>query len=518
MLNKIRWFHRHLNYKSTPVSRKKCEVSLRHSLRINPASDSVKRLEWNPALTSNNLIYYRDRVLALDELDQGERQEILFDIAPEPRLRDHKKLQTHQRQYRAKIKKAIASEYKAGNIAASDFLSNILKQKERVSYSQIDRFAQLPMTRPRQRRNMLEVYLNAHNQICTRPPTENAIAVQEGIFKIPHQWQVGADIISLKEYIEFTKKFLESHYPNHAIEAIIGHDDERDESENTGLHTHYYVNAKNSKTGEYDLRKRQVEVVNAFLAKEGITEDRFPVNARLNHQQSKALGHHYQRMVQDFTNEHLLIPKGFVAEFTDDTEKASKQYQRMISQSPLPKFQKEFNFHNRRLAQLTQQVEAVMDDLAQKNKQTETILPLLATAIKALENADTDFKGLQSEIEWLHAKKIDEQAELDEMGMRYLALQNSIANRHDELNSVEDSLANAEQNLDSITQESKQKLESIIESAFMLLLAKTKNNSVLVKKFTQQLTSRVNTKLSEPLEPILDAAIALTRDELAIEP
>ncbi|MDR9826270.1 hypothetical protein RCJ22_11680 [Vibrio sp. FNV 38] len=515
MLNKIRWFHRHLNYKSTPVWRKKCEVSLRHSLRINPDSDSVKRLEWNPALTSNNLIYYRDRVLALDELDQGERQEILFDIAPEPRLRDHKKLQTQQRQYRAKIKKAIASECKVGNIAASDFLSNILKQKERVSYAQIDKFAQLTMTRPRQRQHMLEVYLNAHNQICARPPTENANAVQEGIFKIPHQWQVGSDIISLKEYIEFTKQFLDYHYPNHAIEVIIGHDDERDKSESTGLHTHYYLSGKNHQTGEYDLRKRQIEIVNAFLAREGITQDRFPANARLNHQQTKALGHHYQRMVQDFTNEHLLIPKGFVAEFTDETEKKSKHYQHMISQSPLPKFQKEFNFYTRQLAQ---QLESFNNENAQLNEKKETIIQILATMMQELETADTYLKEQQSEIEWLHAKKIEAQAEIDEIGMRYLALEHSIADRYGKLNSVENALACAEQKLQVVNQESKQRLERIIESVFMLLVAKSKNNSGLVKKFTQQLTSRVNTKLPEPLEPILDAAMSLTRDELAIEP
>ncbi|MCQ1059557.1 hypothetical protein LRP52_24825 [Photobacterium sp. ZSDE20] len=518
MLNRIRLFHRHFNYKSTPTGRKKCESSLQHSLRISPGHDSVKQLEWNPALTNNNIIYYRGRVQALDELEQDERQEILFDIAPEPRLRDHKKLQTQQRQYRAKIKKTIASERKAGNIQASDFLSNILKQKERISYSQIDGFAQLSMTRPRQRRHMLEVYLNAHNQICTRPKTENAIAVQEGIFKIPHQWGVGSDVISLHEYVEFTRQFLDFHYPNHAIEVIIGHDDERDESESTGLHTHYYLSGKNHQTGEYDLRKRQIEIVNEFLAKEDSAHEPFPASGKLSHRQSKAFGHHYQRMVQEYTNEHLLKPKGFVAEFADETEKASKQYQHMVAQAKLPKSAREFNFYNRQLAQCKQRLESLKDDTALLNEQKKAIVPLLATAMQEIKNADIYLKNQQSQLEQLHAKKVDAQNEIDAMGMRYLALQHTFANKHDELNSVEDALANAEHNLKAINRESKQQLESIIESVFMLLLAKAKNNSGLVKKFTQQLTSQVNTKLPDPLEPILDAGIALTRDELAIEP
>ncbi|MEZ9008123.1 MULTISPECIES: hypothetical protein [unclassified Vibrio] len=518
MLNKIRLFHRHFNFKSTPSDRKKCESSLCHSLRISPERDSVKQLEWNPALTNNNIIYYRERVLALDDIEQGDRQEILFDIAPQPRLRDHKKLQTQQRQYRSKIKRAIASERKAGNIQASDFLSNILKQKERVSYSQIDRFAQLLMTRPRQRRNMLETYLNAHNQICTRPPSENSIFVQEGIFKIPHQWGVGSDVISLHEYVEFTRQFLDYHYPNHAIEAIIGHDDERDESESTGLHTHYYLSGKNHQTGEYDLRKRQIEIVNEFLAKEDSVHERFPASGKLSHQQSKALGHHYQRLVQSYTNEHLLKPKGFVAEFADETEKASTQYLHMIAQAKLPKSHREYNFYNRQLAQCKQRLHLLEGDTDKLNAQKEAILPMLATAMQELENADIYLKDQQSQLDQLYAKKVDAQSEIDAMGMRYLALQHSIADRHDELNSVEDALACAEQKLQSVNQESKLQLERIIESVFMLLVAKAKNNSGFVKKFTQQLTSRVNTKLPEPLEPILDAAMALTRDELAIEP
>ncbi|UXA00506.1 hypothetical protein [Vibrio splendidus] len=517
MLNKIRLFHRHFNFKSTPTDRKKCESSLCHSLRINPERDSVKQLEWNPAFTNNNIIYYRERMLALDDIEQGERQEILFDIAPQPRLRDHKKLQTQQRQYRSKIKRAIASERKAGNIQASDFLSNILKQKERVSYSQIDRFAQLPMTRPRQRRNMLEIYLNAHNQICTRPPNENSIFVQEGIFKIPHQWQVGSDTISLNEYIEFTKKFLEHHYPNHAIETIIGHDDERDESETTGLHTHYYLNGKNNLTGQYDLRIRQIEVVNEFLTKEGSTHERFPVNGKLRHQQSRAFGHHYQRMVQDYTNENLLKPKGFVAEFADGTEKASTQYQDMVTQAKLPKSAREFNFYNRQLAQCKQRLYLLEGDTAKLNAQKEAIIPMLAMAMQELENTDISLKEQQSQLEQLHAKKVDAQNEIEAMGMRYLALQHSIDARHDELNNVEDALASAEQNLQAVNQESKRLLEGIIESSFMLLLAKTKGKSELVKRFTQQLTKRINQELPESLEPIIKGAIVLTRDELSIE-
>ena len=265
MNNEIRFFHRVINFNSTPAGRKKCEASLRHTLRIMRALKLTKQLEWDPELSKNNLIHSYGRTQALDNFEEDYKWEKLFSIAPEPKIRNQTKLQNQRRQYKDKIKKAIKSEENAGNTQACEFLREILKQKDFVRYSMIDDFARLKMTRSKQRIKMLEVYLNAHNQLSSRPPNENCIFIQEGIFKIPHRWNIGSDLINTHEYMAFTQQFLKVHYPNYNIELIAVHDDERLKEMTTGIHSHYFINGRNKVTGQYDLRRRQIEIVNQYL-------------------------------------------------------------------------------------------------------------------------------------------------------------------------------------------------------------------------------------------------------------
>ena len=88
----IRLFHRHVNFNSTSKDRKKCEKSLKHSLRIAPPSDSVKQLEWNPELTNNNLLYRAGKLYRLDtQMSDEQRWKVLLDIAPKPKIKNHTK-------------------------------------------------------------------------------------------------------------------------------------------------------------------------------------------------------------------------------------------------------------------------------------------------------------------------------------------------------------------------------------------------------------------------------------------
>jgi len=512
MLNKIRLFHRQLNFQSTPVERKKCEASLRHSLRIEPEQNSVKTLEWNPQLNQNNLIWCNDKTLNLADFSTEDRWLTLFDIAPEPKLKNHGKLQMQRRQYRQKIKKTIESERNASNTVAAQFLEEVLSQTERVSYTVIKHFSNLNMSRTNQRIKMLEIYLNAHNQLSNRPPTENSTYIQEGIFKIPHKWGIGSKIISLKEYINFTHNFLANYFSEYPIKAIIGHDDERNENEDTGLHTHYYLSGKNKNTGRYDLRIRQVEIVNEHLVKHNLSNELLPQDGKLTHQQSKVLGHYYQRVVQGYINKNLLNPKGLTTEFADETEKASEQYKHMIVQAKLPKSNREFNFYNRELTKFKNQLELLKNETNDLNKQKENILPMLATAIEELDNTERFLNQQQMELDNLQRQKELAQGELDTLGMRYLALEHSVDSKNDELSYVESELEKTENSLRQVNHESKALLENIIESVFMLLLAKTKNNTALVEKFTMQLTNNINKKLPVSLQPMLSGAIELTKD------
>ncbi len=111
----IHQYHSKNNYTSQSDSRLKCEASLKHSLRITSTlADSqamakpTKKLEWNDALSANNLIWCNGRLSQLDTWSEETRMELLYRIAPVPRIKNQKRLQTQHRQYKQKMKKAMS--------------------------------------------------------------------------------------------------------------------------------------------------------------------------------------------------------------------------------------------------------------------------------------------------------------------------------------------------------------------------------------------------------------------------
>ncbi len=359
----IRQFCGKYNCTSQSDSRLKCEASLKHSLRITSSlADSqakakpTKKLEWNTELSSNNLIWCNGKLSQLDTWSEESRMELLYHIAPVPRIKNQKRLQTQHRQYKLKMKKAIASEMKKGNDEAAEFLQTVLDTDGHVSYSKIKKFGRLPMQRKGQRLKMLKTYLNAHNQVHRRVPT-NAVYLQEGILKVPHQWQVGSDTVSLEEYIELTRKFLTYHFPQYPIEAIIGHDDERSVEQDTGCHPHYFLSGRNSETGEFDLHKWQIQVVNEYIKQVYSVDGFFPKDSKLSREESRDFGRFFQKMVKDFANEHLFHAKGLNVVFAPETERQSERRQEMNREASLPKSERSYNYHTHQLELIQNKIE-----------------------------------------------------------------------------------------------------------------------------------------------------------------
>lgn len=322
-MKSIRFFHRRYNFTSNQKDRSRCERSLMHSLRISTDAKPTKQFEWNEDLSDSNLVWLNGETLQLNSLSDEHKKRLLFTTAPAPLIRDHTKLQTRQRQYRKKIKTAITAEYKNGNGTAAKFLEEVLDSLGHISYSKIDLFKTMEMSRKNQRIKMLETYLDAHNQMQSRPNL-NCTFIQEGIFKIPHQWKVGNDLIPLHEYVDFTATFLTHHFPDYPIKMVIGHDDERHAQENTGAHTHYFLSAKNKITGESDLLRSQKIVVNQYIEKVGLKDKALPVDADLSVEQRKFFGEMFQKMVFDYANQHLFKQKGLIAELAPETERCSQ--------------------------------------------------------------------------------------------------------------------------------------------------------------------------------------------------
>ena len=382
-----------------------------HSLRIVTEANVAKQFEWNEDLSDSNLVWLNGETLQLNSLSDEHKKRLLFTTAPAPLIRDHTKLQTRQRQYRKKIKTAITAEYKNGNGTAAKFLEEVLDSLGHISYSKIDLFKTMEMSRKNQRIKMLETYLDAHNQMQSRPNL-NCTFIQEGIFKIPHQWKVGNDLIPLHEYVDFTVTFLTHHFPDYPIKMVIGHDDERHAQENTGAHTHYFLSAKNKITGESDLLRSQKIVVNQYIEKVGLKDKALPVDADLSVEQRKFFGEMFQKMVFEYANQHLFKKKGLIAELAPETERRSKQRQKMNQEAKLPKSKREFNFHNlmikkkkEQLLELNYQVTNTESRLDEKNTQLNIMVGELLMLKE--EQSETQQKNsiLLKQVQELRAEK-----------------------------------------------------------------------------------------------------------------
>lgn len=515
MMRAIRIFHRRFNYTSVPADRMKCEKSLRHSLRLITESiaDSLKAFEWNSNLSNNNLIWYEGGISSLDNYSPQEKMEVLYDIAPEPEIRNKSKLQNQQRQYRLKIKKAIASEEKLGHSEAATLLQQVLDTKRFVDYETIEKLKLMPLNRPKQRIKMLYTYINAHNRLIYRVPSNKNLYVQEGIFKIPHKWQITSEIIELKTYIEFTRQFLTDHFPEYEIKAIFGHDDERLEEQNTGLHTHYFLSARKNLTNEYSLHKKQIEVVNKYLSDNGRSDEQLPEDGKMAYKQSRLFGHYFQQMFLDYTNKQLLNQRGLMAEFTDETEKKSDQYKKMNEQAKLPKADREFNFYNMQIEALNHKVAELQTDESRILERRDVLIPLLQQAESDLKSADSVLKNQNGELKKLQRKQSELKDDIEMLGYRYISMERSMETKISELAKVEEELAQAESNLAEVNSRTLKLLEKAIENAFIVILAKAKNNRSVAAKFMAKLADRVKLPIPSALRPVIDGSALLANDD-----
>ncbi|MEZ8655364.1 hypothetical protein AB6D60_15385 [Vibrio splendidus] len=471
----IRQFCGKYNYTSQSESRLKCEASLKHSLRITstlPDSQAkakpTKKLEWNEALSANNLIWCNGKLSQLDTWSEETRMELLYRIAPVPRIHNQKKLQTQHRQYQLKMKKAITSELKKDNNEAAEFLQAVLDTDGHVSYSKIERFGKLNMQRKKQRIKMLETYLNAHNQVHRRAPT-NAVYLQEGILKVPHQWQVGSDTVSLKEYIELTRKFLTYHFPQYPIEAIIGHDDERSVEQDTGCHPHYFLSGRNSETGEFDLHKRQIQVVNEYIRHVYSVDGFFPKDSKLSREESRDFGRFFQKMVKGFVNEHLFHAKGLNVAFAPETERQSERRQEMNREASLPKSERSYNYH-------THQLELIQDKIELTEKQHVNLV--------------NKQKKVEQELTLLTNNAVQEQIRLSQLQVERDTMQIEVS----DLKTESSRLTSLSQNL---TQALVPKLVDIFKKVLLSINAKDKG---VMKKQSEYLASALNSTLDLPPE------------------
>ena len=99
-----------------------------------------------------------------------------------------------------------------------------------------------------------------------------------------------------------------------------------------------FLSGRNSETGEFDLHKRQIQVVNEYIRKVYSVDGFFPKDSKLSREESQDFGRFFQKMVKDFANEHLFHAKALNVVFAPETEqKVRSDGKKMNREARLPK-------------------------------------------------------------------------------------------------------------------------------------------------------------------------------------
>jgi hypothetical protein len=436
----IHAFYRRFNTSATAKDRANSRQSLCHLLRI--IIKDTKKIEWLDEFADNNLLWQPSTgLIALNTLSDEQKLAIIEDVSAPTPVKNKTKKQKVRGQYKAKIKKAILVERVKGNDLVVSLLETVFMtaNDEKVEEWILDVFKRLDMNRKDQRVNMLETYIKTHNSLVACLPNANNVFLQEGLFKIPHKWNITTDIIGTERYITVVRDFLTEYFPDYPIELIVAHHDERMLDTETGLfketgaHSHYILSGQNSRTGVFDLNKAQVKVVNDYIKRVGPESDYLPDNGKMSRTQSVIFGHYFQRFFYDYFNQNLLEPRGLKAEFTDETERQSEQRWRMNEESKRPKSQRQYNLNNALSEASAQRLHTLEDqNAAQLEKQNEiagSILDsqqklsqknsLLKEAGKLLADFNLDLSEKNKTLQELHAAIADLRVVTELLGNEY---------------------------------------------------------------------------------------------------
>ncbi|GGE91385.1 hypothetical protein [Pseudoalteromonas gelatinilytica] len=354
--------------------------SLIHSLRLSKKDV----LEWEDELTKDNLYFYNKTIYKGDEFNEVNQQifdEIIADKEADILNKDDinnkndvKKLSTSRTNYRKKVleisddeafKKVInLLECKSNKLKENDNekIALVIKKAREMAYKRIDKLNLSPAKAEQKKRNF-ENFIDIRDKHIKARTTKRVFEtsqtcfIQESVFKIPHK---NGDLskIEAQEYMDVAQSFFKRVCPDHPVIFGAIHLDETADPTMTeevdqetanitkklkcrsGDNLHFFVDGKNSKTGQYDLRKAQID----FARKEqhrlkkiygidfNFNEDG---SYKLNNQQKTIWGQIMQ--VSFYTEMQKMLFKHDIAlKFLNSTEKSNFDYIQSCLQEHLP--------------------------------------------------------------------------------------------------------------------------------------------------------------------------------------
>lgn len=274
-----------VNYKASTSGKQSLESfknSIRHSLRI----EQKDSLEWDNTLTKDNLYFCDNEIFTDEEFQKINKQ--LFnkivadkesDILNETDIqhkKDVKKASDYRTNYKKKVLNIAPNDEKltkALNLLdkgkhrfkTNEQLHHHIKKIRKYVLNHISK-SDISDKKKDNQKKLFESYLkyrNEHTKIRSTDrkfKSKSTAFIQEATFKFIHK---NGDLSEIDPalYIESTNAWYQRNFPNHKIIFGTVHNDEKIDVDGAGINFHFFQDAKNSKTGIYDLREAQIEFV-----------------------------------------------------------------------------------------------------------------------------------------------------------------------------------------------------------------------------------------------------------------
>lgn len=496
----IHAFYRHFNSDTTAKGVAIIAKTLGHTLRI--LSQKAKPPEWDESLAKENLLWFNGETKSLDIYSLEEKQAILEAIMPAPKLKNQVKLKTRRRQLKASIKKAMEVEHQKGHEDAAELLCELWRTPDNchIPAGKVAQLDMKTMARHQQKMGTVRKFVDVHNKLTGARPNQNATYLQEGIIKIPHQWEVDNKTITPHDWLDFTEKFLTHYFPKYPIHAMAVHADERLKNEETGTHCHYFLSGQDSVFGNWDLLKTQIEVVNQYVREQNTLraereekeEELLPENCELTKAQMVLHGERLQAMFRDFINEHLLHKRGLHAVLAPETERQSKERKKMNRQAKMPKSKRSHNYATRKCEL--------------EEKRLEKLMVATKEAASSLAELETAKAQLASEHAW-------QQEQLMQLEQDITEKKAEIADQEQAINTLDFEYCRINTMTKKLRGELKQILGELIREAYIGVAYQQRGLVHQAEDYFQRLAEQLDSELSLDLQPVVHSIIHAVGDE-----
>lgn len=278
------------------------KTSLNHSLR----TVMKRELEFNQALANRNYIILDNKIVQLDKLSIEQRQKIVNDILGDihddiSAHRDITQLKDDRAKYAYKLKKILSKADEPDVL--KNLIKDVLEAKDSLSPSLVNSVDSMSVKRAYDKKSALGKYISLHNEIVSANNNslhKSKTVIQECFFKFPARNNVSE--VKPADYLKMIHGFHRKNFPEYPIKACVFHGDEvlSKDQINNGVHPHIFISGKNSKTGQYDLVKTQLDLVNRYLKSKGEPEIK-----ENSHKSAQKIGETYQKIVYEHVNKKL---------------------------------------------------------------------------------------------------------------------------------------------------------------------------------------------------------------------